>query len=63
MRIDHGHEVGSTMMAVAPHPRDAGMVFGAARKGQVFGTIDGGETWHETRLPEKCGGVYALAAG
>lgn len=62
-RIDHGNEVESTMMAVAPHPRDAAMVFGAARKGQVFGTIDCGETWHERRLPEKAGMIYALAVG
>ncbi len=62
-RIDHGHEVLSTMMAVAPHPRDPAMIFGAARKGQVFGTLDGGESWRETRLPEKAGMIYALAAG
>jgi photosystem II stability/assembly factor-like uncharacterized protein len=60
-RFDHGMTVRSTMMTVAPSPRDAKVVFGATRKGQVFGTLDGGATWAECRLPEARQDVYALA--
>jgi photosystem II stability/assembly factor-like uncharacterized protein len=49
------------MMGVALHPRDPDIVFAAARLGQVFGTTDGGATWTESRLPEGCADVYAIA--
>jgi photosystem II stability/assembly factor-like uncharacterized protein len=62
-RFDHGMTVRSTMMTVAPSPRDPKVVFGATRKGQVFGTVDGGATWAECRLPEARQDVYALACG
>jgi photosystem II stability/assembly factor-like uncharacterized protein len=51
----------STMMAVALHPRDPHVVWGAAREGQVFGTTDGGATWKEHPLPEGARDVYAIA--
>jgi photosystem II stability/assembly factor-like uncharacterized protein len=62
-RIDHGVKAESTMMAVALHPRDADQIYGATRSGQVFGTRDGGRTWHESRLPAGVQDVYAIACG
>lgn len=62
-RIDHGVQGLSTMMAVALHPQDPGVIFGAARHGQVFGTLDDGRSWNDYRLPAGCKGVYALACG
>jgi photosystem II stability/assembly factor-like uncharacterized protein len=62
-RFDHGIKAEATMMAVALNARDPAQVFGASRFGQVFGTIDGGRSWHETRLPEGVRDLYALACG
>lgn len=62
-RFDHDVTAHSTMMAVALHPRDAKQVYCATRGGQVFGTQDGGTTWHETPLPKGLQDVYALACG
>jgi Sortilin, neurotensin receptor 3, len=60
-RFDHSVKANSTMMGVALHPRDADTVFATSRFGQVFGTTDGGKSWSETRLPEGCRDVYAIA--
>jgi photosystem II stability/assembly factor-like uncharacterized protein len=62
-RFDHGVKAETTMMAVALHPRDPAQVFCASRTGQVFGTVDGGATWRERRLPAAAQDVYALALG
>jgi photosystem II stability/assembly factor-like uncharacterized protein len=62
-RFDRGISPRSTMMAVAPHPRDPRQVWAAAREGQVFGTTDGGATWQEHPLPAECRDVYAIACG
>lgn len=62
-RFDHTIQATSTMMAVAPHPREPETVFAVSRLGQVFGTTDGGATWRESRLPEGCADVYAAACG
>jgi len=62
-RLDHGVAARSTMMGVALHPRDADQVFCAARLGQVFGTVDGGRSWREWRLPDGVQDVYAIACG
>jgi photosystem II stability/assembly factor-like uncharacterized protein len=62
-RFDHGMTVRSTMMTVAPSHQDPKVVFGATRKGQVFGTRDGGTTWAECALPPARQDVYALACG
>lgn len=62
-RFDHGLTVRSTMMTVAPSRQDAKVVYGATRKGQVFGTLDGGATWAERPLPAARQDVYALACG
>jgi photosystem II stability/assembly factor-like uncharacterized protein len=52
----------ATMMSVALHPRDPSQVYGVSRCGQVFGTRDGGASWHEF-LMEGCRDVYSLACG
>ena len=62
-RFDHGIKAEKTMMAVALHPRDPDQVYGVSRSGQVFGTVDGGRTWREDRLPEPVDSVYAVACG
>jgi photosystem II stability/assembly factor-like uncharacterized protein len=62
-RFDHGIQPASTVMAVALHQTDAAQVHITTRGGQVFGTLDGGETWREARLPPDTRDVYALACG
>jgi photosystem II stability/assembly factor-like uncharacterized protein len=62
-RFDHGVKAEATMMAVALNRHDPNQVFGLSRVGQVFGTIDGGKSWQESRLPEGCRDLYALACG
>lgn len=53
----------STLMQVAAHPSDPGQVWCATRRGQVFGTLDDGETWSECPLPTGGRDVYAIACG
>ncbi len=60
-RFDTSTKAESTMMAVVPSPRDRAVVYAAARKGQVFGTLDEGASWQEVPLPKGCTGVMALA--
>jgi photosystem II stability/assembly factor-like uncharacterized protein len=62
-RIDAGLTPDGTMMGVAPSPRDPKVVYGATRRGQVFGTLDDGATWHAAPLPEGCRAVMTLAVG
>jgi photosystem II stability/assembly factor-like uncharacterized protein len=62
-RFDHGVKAEATMMAVTVHPRDPNQVYGVSRFGQVFGTQDGGRSWHEHRLPEGARDLYAVACG
>lgn len=62
-RFDHTVRANSTMMAVAPHPREPDVVFAVSRLGQAFTTADGGATWRESRLPDGCADVYAAACG
>lgn len=62
-RFDHGLTVRTTMMTVAPSPQNPKVLFSATRKGQVFGTLDGGGSWSEFPLPEARQDVYALACG
>jgi photosystem II stability/assembly factor-like uncharacterized protein len=62
-RVDRGVKAASTMMALALHRADAAQVYCATRGGQVFGTQDGGRTWHEYPLPAGTQDVYALACG
>jgi photosystem II stability/assembly factor-like uncharacterized protein len=60
-RFDHGVKAHSTMMSVGLHPRDPKQVYCTTRGGQVFGTQDGGATWHEYPLPSHVQDVYVVA--
>ena len=60
-RFDHGVEMRSTLMAVCAGRGDPDRVYCAARRGQVFGTEDGGLTWGEHPLPRGVEGVYAIS--
>ncbi len=60
-RFDHGVTARSTMMTVAPSRQNPQVVYCATRKGQVFGTQDGGASWAECSLPAARQDVYALA--
>lgn len=62
-RIDHGVPLHATVMQLALHARDPDQVYGAARNGQIIGTQDGGQSWHEHRLPAGCEDVYGVACG
>ena len=53
----------STVMAVAVHDRDPAQVHFVARRGQCFGTTDGGRSWQESQMPAACKDLYALACG
>jgi photosystem II stability/assembly factor-like uncharacterized protein len=62
-RFDHDVQPQSTMMAVALHRNDPNQVYCTTRGGQVFGTQDGGTTWHEYPLPANIQDVYTVACG
>lgn len=62
-RFDTGVSIDSTLMIIAESVTTPDRVYCAARRGQVFGTEDGGATWTEHDLPEGVQGVYALACG
>ena len=62
-RVDQGVTATSTMMAVAVDPRAPSHVSCVSRDGQVFISLDDGETWRTNPLPEKAKEVRALAAG
>jgi photosystem II stability/assembly factor-like uncharacterized protein len=61
-RFDHDVAMKSTLMIIAESPADPARVYCATRKGQVFGTEDGGKRWREYQLPDSVEGVYGLAA-
>jgi photosystem II stability/assembly factor-like uncharacterized protein len=60
-RLDEGLTPAGTMMAAVPSPRDPAVVYAATRKGEVYGTRDGGATWQAAPLPAGCTAVMALA--
>lgn len=60
-RFDHGVSIESTLMTVAESVTTPDRVYCAARRGQVFGTEDGGKSWQTHQLPHGVQGVYALA--
>ncbi len=60
-RFDHDVLIESTLMIIAPSNETPDRVYCAARRGQVFGTEDGGASWREFPLPDGVQGVYALA--
>ena len=61
-RFDHDVAMKSTLMIIAESPHKAERVYCATRRGQVFGTEDGGKSWKEYQLPDGLEGVYGLAA-
>jgi photosystem II stability/assembly factor-like uncharacterized protein len=58
-RFDHDVSINSTLMIIAASTQTPERVYCAARRGQVFGTEDGGKSWQTYPLPAE--GVYALA--
>lgn len=60
-RFDHDVSIDSTLMIIAPSAANPDRVWCAARRGQVFGTEDGGKSWQQHSLPDGVEGVYALA--
>ena len=60
-RFDKGVSPTSTTFGVAINERQPQQVYFCTRKGQVFGTHDGGDTWKEHVLPEMAGNVKAIA--
>ena len=50
-RFDHGQSVDSTTFGLSVNTQDSGQVYFCTRRGQVFGTDDGGATWHDHPLP------------
>ncbi len=60
-RFDHGVSIGSTLMTISPSRSDPKRLYCAARRGQVFGTEDGGASWKAYQLPDGAQGIYSLA--
>jgi len=57
-------QVHGTIMSVAPHHTDPKQVYLAARyDGEIFGTLDGGETWQFMPLPQGVKDIYSVACG
>ena len=60
-RFDRGVSPRSTAFGVAANRQDPDQVYFCTRKGQVFGTHDGGTTWKEHPLPEGGQDVISVA--
>ncbi len=60
-RFDQGITSRSTTFGVAINPQQPEQVYFCSRKGQVFGTHDGGSTWKEHNLPETATNVISVA--
>ena len=57
-------QVHGTVMSVTPHPTDPKQVYlGARYDGEVFGTLDGGDTWQSMPLPAGVKDIYSVACG
>jgi photosystem II stability/assembly factor-like uncharacterized protein len=57
-------QVHGTIMSVAPHHTDPRQVYLAARyDGEIFGTLDGGESWQFMPLPQGVKDIYSVACG
>jgi photosystem II stability/assembly factor-like uncharacterized protein len=57
-------QVHGTIMSVGLHHTDPDQVYiGARYEGEVFGTLDGGETWASMPLPGPVKDIYAVACG
>jgi photosystem II stability/assembly factor-like uncharacterized protein len=62
-RVDTGFDATTTMFGVAFDAHRKGRMYCAANGGQVWGSIDHGETWSAHPLPEGASQVYSLACG
>lgn len=60
-RFDRGIHPASTTFGVALNGQHPEQVYFCTRKGQVFGTHDGGESWQEHRLPASATNVISIA--
>ena len=60
-RFDQGVAPSSTTFGIAVNERDPQTVYFCTRKGQVFGTHDGGATWQGHDLPGMAANVKAIA--
>ena len=60
-RFDHDITPRRTMMSVAVSPRNPRCIYGVNSIGQVFGTLDHGETWQECSLPTGIRNVYTVS--
>jgi photosystem II stability/assembly factor-like uncharacterized protein len=60
-RIDQGMTAQSTTFGVAINRQRPEQVYFCTRRGQVFGTHDGGKQWQEHPLPESAGNVISVA--
>jgi photosystem II stability/assembly factor-like uncharacterized protein len=60
-RFDHGVSMNSTVMILGASRQTPDRVYCAARKGQVFGTEDGGKSWREFKVPPYVKDICALA--
>lgn len=60
-RFDQGVKALSTTFGVAINEHSPEQIYFCTRKGQVFGTIDGGNSWKEHVLPEIAANVKSIA--
>lgn len=60
-RFDHDVEIDSTLMMISESVTSPEKVYGAARGGKVFGTVDGGKSWTTLPLPATVENIFALA--
>ena len=60
-RFDHGVKSRSTTFGIGVNSQRPEQVYFCARKGQVFGTHDGGSSWKEHPLPEGARDVISVA--
>ena len=60
-RFDNGVSPASTTFGVTINEQDPQQVYFCTRRGQVFGTHDGGASWKEHVLPEAAKNIKAVA--
>jgi len=60
-RVDGAVTAVSTIMGFGVHVSDGRGVASVTRHGQVFHTLDGCQSWHETHLPSNAGDAFCAA--